>query len=203
MPDLQQLRRQYPRWSIWRGRATGAYWALPPRDHPTAHALVSAADLDELARRLAAAEGAGWPGELGAPVSPVQDLNRLVTSFTERVPAVAHAAVVSADGLPLAASAGLPRDQADQLAAVTSGLTKLVQGAARIFSGGPVAQAVVVMEQGTLIMMSMRRQFGARRAGCARVRHGQCRVRDEPAGRAGRSVPGPRNTACVVAFLPA
>ncbi len=83
------------------------------------------------------------------------DLSRLVTSFTERVPAVAHAAVVSADGLPLAASAGLPRDQADQLAAVTSGLTKLVQGAARIFSGGPVAQAVVVMEQGTLIMMSL------------------------------------------------
>jgi uncharacterized protein len=88
-------------------------------------------------------------------VIPVQDLNRLVTSFAERVPAVAHAAVVSADGLPLAASAGLPRDQADQLAAVTSGLTKLVQGAARIFSGGPVAQAVVVMEQGTLIMMSL------------------------------------------------
>ena len=83
------------------------------------------------------------------------DLNRLVTSFTERVPAVAHAAVVSADGLPLAASAGLPRDRVDQLAAVTSGLTKLVQGAARIFSGGPVAQAVVVMEQGTLIMMSL------------------------------------------------
>lgn len=88
-------------------------------------------------------------------MSTVQELDRLVTSFTERVPAVAHAAVVSADGLPLAASAGLPRDQADQLAAVTSGLTKLVQGAARIFRGGPVAQAVVVMEQGTLIMMSM------------------------------------------------
>jgi uncharacterized protein len=88
-------------------------------------------------------------------VTPAEDLNRLVTSFTERVPAVAHAAVVSADGLPLAASAGLPRDQADQLAAVTSGLTRLVQGAARIFSGGPVAQAVVVMEQGTLIMMSL------------------------------------------------
>ena len=88
-------------------------------------------------------------------MTPAEDLNRLVTSFTERVPAVAHAAVVSADGLPLAASAGLPRDQADQLAAVTSGLTKLVQGAARIFSGGPVAQAVVVMEQGTLIMMSL------------------------------------------------
>ncbi len=88
-------------------------------------------------------------------MSPVEDLNRLVTSFTEQVPAVAHAAVVSADGLPLASSPGLPRDQADQLAAVTSGLTKLVQGAARIFRGGPVAQAAVVMEHGMLIMMSI------------------------------------------------
>ena len=86
---------------------------------------------------------------------PAQELNRLVTSFTERVPSVAHAAVVSADGLPLAASDSLPRDQVDQLAAVTSGLIKLVQGAARIFSGGPVAQAVVVMEQGTLITMAL------------------------------------------------
>lgn len=88
-------------------------------------------------------------------MSPVEDLNRLVTSFTEQVPAVAHAAVVSADGLPLASSPGLPRDQVDQLAAVTSGLTKLVQGAARIFRGGPVAQAAVVMEHGMLIMMSI------------------------------------------------
>ena len=88
-------------------------------------------------------------------MSPVQDLNRIVTSFTERVPEVAHAAVVSSDGLPLAASDGLPRDQIDQLAAVTSGLTQMVQGAARIFRGGPVAQAVVVMERGTLIMMAL------------------------------------------------
>jgi len=88
-------------------------------------------------------------------VSPVQDLNWMVTSFAERVPDVAHAALVSADGLPLAASASLPRDQVDQLAAVTSGLTKMVQGAARIFSGGPVVRAVVVMEQGTLIVMAL------------------------------------------------
>ena len=41
-------------------------------------------------------------------MSPVQNLDRLITSFTERVPAVAHAAVVSADGLPLAASPACP-----------------------------------------------------------------------------------------------
>lgn len=41
------------------------------------------------------------------------DLNRLITTFTDRVPAVARAAVVSADGLPLACSRGFPPDSAD------------------------------------------------------------------------------------------
>jgi uncharacterized protein len=85
-------------------------------------------------------------------VSPADDLNRLITAFTERVPAVAHAAVVSSGGLPLARSRGLPADRVDQLAAVTSGLTSLVQGSARLFEGGPVTQTVVVMEQGMLVL---------------------------------------------------
>jgi hypothetical protein len=53
---LDRLRRQYPRWRIWHGHATGSYWALPPRDHPTQRGLIGASDLDELARRLAHAE---------------------------------------------------------------------------------------------------------------------------------------------------
>jgi hypothetical protein len=28
--ELDRLRRQYPQWRIWRGRATGDYWAMPP-----------------------------------------------------------------------------------------------------------------------------------------------------------------------------
>jgi uncharacterized protein len=76
---------------------------------------------------------------------PVQDLNWLITNFVERVPSVAHAIVVSSDGLPLAFSNGFPADRVDQLAAVTSGLTSLTQGAARVFEGGPVTQTVVVM----------------------------------------------------------
>jgi hypothetical protein len=54
---LDRLRRQYPRWRIWRGQATGDYWALPPRDHPAQRGLIAAGDLNELARRLAHAEG--------------------------------------------------------------------------------------------------------------------------------------------------
>ena len=54
---LDRVRRQYPRWRIWRGETTGDYWALPPRDHPTQRELIAAGDLDELAWRIAQAEG--------------------------------------------------------------------------------------------------------------------------------------------------
>ncbi len=53
---LEQLRRQYPRWSIWHGTITDEYWAMPPRDHPTQQDLISARDADELARRLVRAD---------------------------------------------------------------------------------------------------------------------------------------------------
>ncbi len=87
--------------------------------------------------------------------SSAQDLNWLITNFAGRVPSVAHAIVVSADGLPLAFSDGFPQDRADQLAAVTSGLTSLTQGAARVFEGGAVTQTVVEMRQGLLLVMAI------------------------------------------------
>lgn len=89
------------------------------------------------------------------PVQPIRDLSWLLTNFVERVPAVAHAIVVSSDGLPLACSQGFPPDRVDQLAAVTSGLTSLTQGAARVFEGGAVTQTVVEMQRGLLIVMSI------------------------------------------------
>jgi uncharacterized protein len=92
---------------------------------------------------------------VGPVAHPVQDLNWLVTNFAERVPAVAHAIVVSSDGLPMGSSQGFPPDRVDQLAAVTSGLTSLTQGAARIFEGGAVAQTVVEMHRGLLIVMAI------------------------------------------------
>src|SRR5437763_130613 len=55
--ELDRLRRQYPQWRIWRGRATGDYWAMPPPGHPAVRELISSSDISELARRLAEAEG--------------------------------------------------------------------------------------------------------------------------------------------------
>jgi predicted regulator of Ras-like GTPase activity (Roadblock/LC7/MglB family) len=50
-----------------------------------------------------------------------RDLNWLIASFATRTPGVAHALVVSADGLPIAVSERLDRPMADQLAAIASG----------------------------------------------------------------------------------
>jgi len=79
----------------------------------------------------------------------------LITDFVRQVPGVAHAVVVSADGLLLAGSQGLPRDRAEQLSAVSSGLVSLTQGAARCFEAGGVNQTVVEMDRGYLFLMSI------------------------------------------------
>ncbi|WP_031469396.1 roadblock/LC7 domain-containing protein [Sciscionella sediminilitoris] len=84
-----------------------------------------------------------------------QNCGWLIADFVRRVPGVTHGTVVSADGLLLAASEGLPKDKADQMAAVTSGLNSLTRGAARIFGGGPVAQTIMEMANGYLFLMSI------------------------------------------------
>ncbi|MFC7481619.1 roadblock/LC7 domain-containing protein [Luedemannella flava] len=88
--------------------------------------------------------------------SQATDFNWLINGFTERVPGVVHAIVVSSDGLLIALSNSLPRDHADQLAAVTSGLTSIVSGAARIFDGDEVKQTVVEMGRGFFLVMAVR-----------------------------------------------
>ena len=87
--------------------------------------------------------------------SDARNLNWLVANFAKATPGVAHAMVVSADGLPVAVSERLDRPRADQLAAIASGLASLTQGAARLFEGGPVTQTVVEMERGFLFVMSI------------------------------------------------
>jgi predicted regulator of Ras-like GTPase activity (Roadblock/LC7/MglB family) len=84
-----------------------------------------------------------------------QDLNWLITDFTARVADVAHAVVVSADGVPLAVSEGIPQFFAEQLAAITAGLVSLTQGAARIFAAGQPTQALVEMEGGLLLVKAI------------------------------------------------
>ena len=84
-----------------------------------------------------------------------RNLNWLVGNFAKATPGVAHALVLSADGLPVAISARLDRPRADQLAAIGSGLASLTVGASRCFGGGQVKQCVVEMEGGFMFIMSI------------------------------------------------
>jgi uncharacterized protein len=86
----------------------------------------------------------------------VSQFGWLVTNFTENVPNVAHAVVVSVDGLLLTASNRLPDDRAKQLAAVTAGAVSLIQGASRCFNGGDVRRTVIQLEHGIILLMSIK-----------------------------------------------
>jgi predicted regulator of Ras-like GTPase activity (Roadblock/LC7/MglB family) len=84
-----------------------------------------------------------------------QDLSWLVTDFAQRVADVAHAAVISADGVPLALSEDIAAGSAEYLAAITSGLVSLMDGAARIFQAGPPSRALVEMQNGLMLLKAI------------------------------------------------
>ncbi|MFC0539928.1 roadblock/LC7 domain-containing protein [Kutzneria chonburiensis] len=88
-------------------------------------------------------------------LSTSDEFTWLLSSFTRGTPGAAHTVVVSSDGLLLSGSDSLPRDRADQLAAVVSGLQSLTNGAANLFEGGEVDQTVVEMRRGLLLTMTV------------------------------------------------
>lgn len=89
------------------------------------------------------------------PALAAQDLSRLITDFTGRVPGVLHAVVVASDGVPVTWSGGKQPDHLDQLCAITSGLISLAGAAARISDDDAVTQALVTMELATLVIMAI------------------------------------------------
>lgn len=84
-----------------------------------------------------------------------ESLDWLVSSFVDRIPGANSAVVVTSDGLVLSLSERIPRDSADQLAAVASGLASLTEGAARCFDAGHVHQVIVEMEGGYLFITTV------------------------------------------------
>lgn len=80
------------------------------------------------------------------------ELDWLLDDFVDRVPGASSAEVVTADGLVLCVSAQISGDSADQLAAITSGLASLTDGAAQFFAAGTVRQVIVEMDDGFLFV---------------------------------------------------
>lgn len=84
--------------------------------------------------------------------SAVGDLNWLLEDLVQRVADIRHGILLSADGLLIAASAGLERADAEHLSAVASGFQSLARGAGRHFEGGAVRQTVVELDTGFLFV---------------------------------------------------
>jgi predicted regulator of Ras-like GTPase activity (Roadblock/LC7/MglB family) len=84
-----------------------------------------------------------------------QGLSWLITDFKTRVVDVAHAIVVSADGIPLAMSDSIRPDSVAKLCAITAGLVGLADGAARMFDGGMVTQSLVQMHRGYMLLRAI------------------------------------------------
>jgi predicted regulator of Ras-like GTPase activity (Roadblock/LC7/MglB family) len=89
------------------------------------------------------------------PVLHPQGLDQFITGFTERVPNVLHALVVSPDGVPVAVSDRIQPDHLEMLSAITAGFISLACGAGRILDCGAVTQGLVAMERGTLVIMAI------------------------------------------------
>ncbi|MFI1396132.1 roadblock/LC7 domain-containing protein [Streptomyces sp. NPDC020681] len=80
------------------------------------------------------------------------DLDWLLDDLVLHVGEVRHAVVLSNDGLPVGASHGLTREDAEHLAAVASGFHSLAKGAGRHFDAGGVRQTMVEMDDGFLFV---------------------------------------------------
>jgi uncharacterized protein len=86
------------------------------------------------------------------PLTTIASLGWVLDSLVKRIPEITDAIMLSTDGLLLAASAGLDRENAERLAAVASGLQSLARGTGTHFDRGGVRQTIVEMERGFLFV---------------------------------------------------
>ncbi|MFD9904561.1 roadblock/LC7 domain-containing protein [Streptomyces sp. NPDC059063] len=79
-------------------------------------------------------------------------LGWLLDDLTKRVEHVRHALVLSNDGLVTGASSDLQREDAEHLAAVSSGLHSLAKGSGRHFHAGNVRQTMIEFDDAVLFV---------------------------------------------------
>ncbi|GAA1172949.1 putative regulator of Ras-like GTPase activity (Roadblock/LC7/MglB family) [Kitasatospora gansuensis] len=85
-----------------------------------------------------------------------RDLDWLLENLLAATPGARHALVLSADGLKLCHTADLSTDQADQLAAIASGMQSLAHGASIEFGDrtGGVRQSMTEFHGGILCIVA-------------------------------------------------
>lgn len=84
-----------------------------------------------------------------------RDFGWLLNDFVGRVHGVTHALIMSSDGFPLTASHTVARDDAEQLAAIASGLLSLARNSAALFDKGTCEQIMIRMTYGWFLFMGI------------------------------------------------
>jgi predicted regulator of Ras-like GTPase activity (Roadblock/LC7/MglB family) len=85
-------------------------------------------------------------------VDPPATLNWVLDDLVRRVDCISQAIVLSRDGLALASSKGMTREETEHLAAVAAALQSLARGAGQQFGGGGVRQTIIEMETALLFI---------------------------------------------------
>lgn len=80
------------------------------------------------------------------------ELGWLLDDLAGRMQHVRHALVLSTDGLVTSTSTGLRREDAEHLAAVSSGLHSLAKGSGRHFGAGQVRQTMIEFDDAILFV---------------------------------------------------
>jgi predicted regulator of Ras-like GTPase activity (Roadblock/LC7/MglB family) len=83
-----------------------------------------------------------------------QDLSWLLDDLARRVDGFRRAVILSRDGLLIAASKDLSREDAEHLSAVASAIQSLAAGTGDRFTAGGVRQTIVELERGILFVMA-------------------------------------------------
>ena len=81
-------------------------------------------------------------------------LSWLLDNLVDQVEHVRQAVVLSRDGLVVAASQNVSREDGDHLSALAAGVQSLARGAGRQFAGGEVRQTIIEMESAFLFIMA-------------------------------------------------
>jgi uncharacterized protein len=84
-----------------------------------------------------------------------RNFNWLLSSFVEETAGVTDAVAVSSDGLLIARSNTLDRNESEQLSAIISGCTSLAQAADRAMEAGGLERVIVAMQRGFLFMSAI------------------------------------------------
>jgi predicted regulator of Ras-like GTPase activity (Roadblock/LC7/MglB family) len=85
---------------------------------------------------------------------PARDLAWLLNDLSDRVPDFRRAVILSRDGLLIAASKDLAREDAEHLSAVASAMQSLAAGTGDRFTAGGVRQTVIELEQGIFFVIA-------------------------------------------------